>query len=64
MKRKELEILVGHILRQAKRVFGIPSFKYYTEGYGMRTILKRLPKKINLAQPGTDDQLVMNLVFT
>lgn len=64
MKRKELEILVGHILRQAKRVFGIPSFKYYAVVDGMRTILNRLPKKINLAQPGTDDQLVMNLVFT
>ena len=64
MKHKELKILVGHILRQAKRVFGIPSFKYYAVGDGMSAILKRLPKKINLAQPGTADQLVMNLGFT
>jgi len=61
---QKLKIMVGYILRQAKRVFGIPSFKYYAVGDGMSAILKRLPKKINLAMPGTDDQLVMNLGFT
>jgi hypothetical protein len=26
---QKLKILAGHILRSAKRVFGIPDFKYY-----------------------------------
>ena len=61
---QKLKIMVGYILRQAKRVFGIPSFKYYAVGDGMSAILKRLPRKINLDLPSTDDQLVMNLGFT
>jgi hypothetical protein len=61
---QKLKIMLGHIIRQAKRVFGIPSFKYYAVGDGMSAILKRLPKKINQALPSSDDQLIMNLEFT
>ncbi len=29
---QKLRIMTGHILKQAKRVFGIPNFKYYASG--------------------------------
>jgi hypothetical protein len=50
---QKLKILAGHILRSAKRVFGIPDFKYYALGDGLSAIFKRSPGKIvgNFAIP-------------
>jgi len=42
----KLTILTGHILRSAKRVFGIPDFKYYALGDGISNIFKRNPGKL------------------
>ncbi len=41
-----LKIMTGHLLRQAKRIFGIPNFKYYALGDGISAIFKKSPGKI------------------
>jgi hypothetical protein len=42
----KLKIMTGHILNSAKRVFGIPNFKYYALGDGLSKIFERTPGKI------------------
>ena len=42
--RSKLEILAGHALRAAKRIFGIPNFRYYALADGIRHILSRSGK--------------------
>lgn len=39
--RAKLEILAGYAMTAAKRIFGIPDFKYYALADGMLSILKR-----------------------
>lgn len=43
---QKLKIMTGHILKSAKRVFGIPDFKYYALGDGLSKIFERTPGKI------------------
>jgi hypothetical protein len=43
---QKLVIMTGHVLKIAKRVFGIPDFKYYAIGDGLSNIFKRFPGKI------------------
>jgi len=43
---QKLVIMTGHVLKEAKRVFGIPLFQYYTIGDGMSAIFKRAPGRI------------------
>jgi hypothetical protein len=43
---QKLVIMTGHVLKIAKRVFGIPNFKYYAIGDGLSNIFKRFPGKI------------------
>lgn len=40
---QKLKIMTGHILKQAKRVFGIPDFKFYAMGDGLSAIFTRSP---------------------
>ena len=40
---QKLKILTGHVLKAAKRVFGIPDFKYYAISDGICAIFKRFP---------------------
>jgi hypothetical protein len=40
----KLKILALHVLKAAKRVFGIPDFRYYAPADGIQTILKRIGK--------------------
>jgi hypothetical protein len=44
---QKLKIMTGHLLKQAKRVFGIPNFKYYALGDGISAIFKKSPGKIH-----------------
>ncbi len=50
-EKTKLNILALHTVRAAKRVFGIPDFRYYALADGIKTIFKRtgkgplLPKK-------------------
>ena len=43
---QKLTIMAGHILKSAKRVFGIPDFKYYAIGDGLCNIFSRFPGQI------------------
>jgi len=43
---QKLTIMAGHILRSAKRVFGIPDFKYYALGDGLGNIFSRYPGQL------------------
>jgi len=45
-QNQKLTIMTGHILKSAKRVFGIPDFKYYALGDGLSNIFSRYPGKL------------------
>ena len=53
-QNQKLTIMAGHILKSAKRVFGIPDFKYYALGDGLSNIFSRFPgqlqKQANIPQ--------------
>ena len=43
---QKLTVMAGHVLKCAKRVFGIPDFKYYALGNGLSNIFFRYPGKL------------------
>jgi len=43
---QKLMVMAGHILKSAKRVFGIPDFKYYAIGDGLCNIFSRFPGRL------------------
>ncbi len=43
---QKLTVMAGHILKSAKRVFGIPDFKYYALGDGLSNIFSRYPGQL------------------
>ena len=43
---QKLTVMAGHVLKCAKRVFGIPDFKYYAQGDALRNIFSRYPGKL------------------
>jgi hypothetical protein len=45
-QNQKLMIMTGHILKCAKRVFGIPDFKYYALGDGLSIIFSRFPGQL------------------
>jgi hypothetical protein len=44
--RAKMEILVTHVLKASKRIFGIPDFRYYAIADGIRELLNRHNKGI------------------
>jgi hypothetical protein len=44
--RAKMEILVTHVLQAAKRIFGIPDFRYYAIADGIRELLNRYNRRI------------------
>ena len=44
--RAKMEILVTHVLKASKRIFGIPDFRYYAIADGIRELLNRYDKGI------------------
>ncbi len=50
--RIKLDILATHLLRAAKRLFGIPDFRLYALADGIREVCARSPRR---AQPGAKD---------
>jgi len=56
-QNQKLIIMTGHILKRAKRVFGIPDFKYYALGDGLSNIFSRYPGKLTKPPPNKDLQL-------
>jgi len=47
----KLKVMAGHVLRAAKRVFGIPDFHYYAIADGLMSIFMRYPGRIYQNQP-------------
>jgi hypothetical protein len=45
-QNQKLTIMTGYILKSAKRVFGIPDFKYYALGDGLSNIFSRFPGQL------------------
>jgi len=43
--KMKLSILASHVLKAAKRLFGIPDFRYYALSDGIREILGRFPRR-------------------
>ena len=43
-RKAKLRILVTHLLRAGKRLFGIPDFRYYALADGIQSILRRVGK--------------------
>ena len=56
---QKLNIMAGYILKSAKRVFGIPDFKYYALGDGICNIFSRHPGKLKNSNKIRDSQLVI-----
>jgi len=54
---QKLMIMAGHILKSAKRIFGIPDFRYYAISDGMRNIFSHYPGKLNKIKEIRDLQL-------
>jgi hypothetical protein len=57
--KAKLKVLAGHVLRAAKRLFGIPDFHYYAIADGLTSIFRRYPGRINLMPPKVSDQISM-----
>ena len=45
-ERSKLKVMVGHIYRIAKRVFGVPDFRYYAIADGIMALFARHPGSI------------------
>ena len=54
---QKLSIMAGHILKNAKRVFGIPDFKYYALGDGLFNIFSQFPGALHNYQKLKQTQL-------
>ena len=54
---QKLSIMAGHILKNAKRVFGIPDFKYYALGDGLFNIFSQFPGSLQNHQIQKHTQL-------
>ena len=61
--RSKLEILAGHALRAAKRIFGIPNFRYYALADGIKDILGRSRRGLELKVTGTESQMQLPLLL-
>lgn len=59
--KERLKILVGHAMKAAKRLFGIPDFNYYCIAEGMKAILNRVNPGISKDKPPGDDSLQLSL---
>lgn len=62
-RAQKMKIMTGHILKQAKRVFGIPDFKFYAMGDGLSTIFKRSPGQMP-AETSDLDPMQLGFGFT
>jgi hypothetical protein len=53
--REKLKLLVGHVLKAARRVFGIPDFKYYALSDGLKKLFDRHPGRPHHVRRGPPD---------
>lgn len=57
--KAKLKVLAGHVLRAAKRLFGIPDFYYYAIADGLTSIFRRYPGRVVLNPCVVSDQISM-----
>lgn len=60
----KLTIMSGYVLKAAKRVFGIPDFKYYAMSDGLRAIFTRSPGKLPASPYAVKDPMQLGFGFT
>jgi hypothetical protein len=60
----KLTIMSGAIFKAAKRVFGIPDFKYYAMSDGLSAIFKRSPGKLPSSPFAEKDPMQLGFGFT
>lgn len=56
----KLKILASHLLQSAKRVFGIPDFRYYALSDGLHNVLKNCPGSIPPCEKAPPGQFVLD----
>ncbi len=59
----KLRVITGSLLKEAKRVFGIPNFLYYALGDSLSAIFNRSPMKIRREKMPSTDQLNLNFNY-
>lgn len=57
--KAKLKVMAGHVLRAAKRLFGIPDFHYYAIADGLTSIFRRYPGRIVLIPSQVSEQISM-----
>jgi len=62
--KQKLKVMTGHVLKQAKRIFGVPDFKYYALGDGLSSIFKRSPGKMQTLSTPVPDRSQFDFGFT
>jgi hypothetical protein len=55
----KLRVMAGHVLRAAKRVFGIPDFHYYAIADGLMNIFMRYPGRVFRPLDGNQGQTLL-----
>lgn len=55
--KAKLKVLAGHVLKAAKRLFGIPDFHYYAIADGLTSIFQRYPGRVVSISPMASDQI-------
>ncbi|MFQ5901988.1 MAG: transposase [Thermodesulfobacteriota bacterium] len=57
--KAKLKVMAGHVLRAAKRLFGIPDFHYYAIADGLTSIFRRYPGRVVLIPSQVSEQISM-----
>ena len=57
--RERLKIMASYVLKAAKRVFGIPDFKYYALADGLRSLFARHPGHPRRQSRAPDPQILL-----
>jgi len=60
--KAKLKIMAGYVFKAAKRLFGIPDFRYYAIADGLMSIFNRHPGRIS-PQPQTTSQETQLILF-
>lgn len=57
--QEKLKVMAGYLLKAAKRVFGIPDFKYYALADGLRSLFARHPGRPRRRSRAPDPQILL-----
>jgi hypothetical protein len=60
--KAKLRVIAGHVLKAAKRLFGIPDFHYYAIADGLTSIFRRYPSRVIAIPSKVSEQISMFIV--